>query len=73
MQTGQVNVKGPFPREEKIKWDKLRERKHTGMDAIRELQDMVDDPENASIRKQIEAEIEFEQKLYDKINTVIKD
>lgn len=53
--------------------DKLRERKHTGMDAIRELQDMVDDPENASIRKQIEAEIEFEQKLYDKINTVIKD
>jgi hypothetical protein len=34
---------------------------------------MPSDPENASFRKQLEDELAYEKKLYDKISTVIKD
>lgn len=73
MKTGQVLVKGPFTPEQKERWDFLRQRKKESLMEIQEIQNMLADPENAHIRRQLEEDLEREKKLYEKISTVIKD
>ncbi len=73
MSTGQAIVKGPFTPEDKVRWDKLRKRKHDCLVEIREMKKDLARARNPQRRKFIEKEIEFEQRLYDKINIVIKD
>lgn len=73
MKTGQVIVKGPFTPEEKVKWDKLRERKKECLEEIKFFKKEMGKAKNAKFRKFMEDEIAHEQKLYDMISRVIKD
>ncbi len=70
MKTGQVEIRGPMTKQEKVKWDRLRNRKQECIEGIRELKELQKEmPDN----KFVQSEIEFEQRLYEKISTVIPD
>lgn len=73
MKTCAVVVSGPFTPEEKVRWDKLRERKRECEETIAELKEMLRNPEHADIAGPIRSDLEFERKLLAKISTVIKD
>jgi hypothetical protein len=73
MKTGGVLIKGPMTREEKVKWDRVRERKKECDKAIAAyLQDLANEPDEG-IRRVIQDEIDFEQRIRAQLSTVIPD
>ena len=68
VKTGEVHITGPVTKQEKVKWDRLRDRKHECLVEICELKELHKEmPDN----KFIQSEIEFEQQLYEMISKVI--
>ena len=68
VKTGEVHITGPVTKQEKVKWDRLRNRKHECLVEIRELKELQKEmPDD----KFIQSEIEFEQRLYEMISKVI--
>jgi len=66
--TGEVHITGPVTKQEKVKWDRLRNRKHECLVEIRELKELQKEmPDD----KFIQSEIEFEQRIYGIISKVI--
>jgi len=55
-------------KQEKVKWDRLRNRKHECLVGIRELKELQKEMPND---KFIQSEIEFEQRIYEIISKVI--
>ena len=55
MKTGQVEIRGPMTKQEKVKWDKLRNRKQECIEAIRQLKELQKEmPDNEFIQSDIE-------------------
>jgi hypothetical protein len=73
MRTGTVIVKGPMTKEEKKKWDRLRERKAECDEAIAEYEAQLKDEAYADHRKFILEELERERNLRAMIARVIRD
>lgn len=69
--TGSVRVIGPLTKEDKQKWDKLRELKHTIRIDIDEMMALLD--EHPAEREQIETEIKHSERLLKMISAVIHD
>jgi Family of unknown function (DUF5681) len=67
MKTGQVIVKCPVTKEEKVVWDRLRARRDACDSEIEELTAMLKDRKNKRIRDQIENDIAGEKHLRDSI------
>ena len=67
MKTGQVIVKGPMTKEEKVRWDRLRARVEECDCEIKELTAMLKDRTMKSARHFIEDEIAHEKRLRDMI------
>ena len=63
MATGQVRITGPFTKEEKVKWDKLKKRRDAAREAIKIYEADLKDPKNKKYKKSIEDEIAFERRL----------
>ena len=73
MRTGEARVHGPMTKEEKVVWDRLRQRLDDSIQEIEELKKLAADPETASYRQVIEDDIAFETKLRDRIASAIGD
>jgi len=71
--TGQIRVTGPFTKEEKENWDRLRKRKHDAIRAIKVYEQDLRDPRNKGVIKQIQDEIAFENSLIKMISKVIPE
>ena len=67
MNTGQVIVKGPMTKEEKVVWDRLRARLDECDREIEELTAMLKDRTMKSARHFIEDDIAYEKRLRDMI------
>jgi hypothetical protein len=68
VKTGEVHIRGPVTKQEKVKWDRLRNRKRECLVEIRELKELQKEmPDD----KFIQSEIEFEQRIYGIISKVI--
>lgn len=63
MATGQVRITGPFTKEEKVKWDKLKKRRDAAREAIKIYEADLKDPKNKKYKKSIEDEIAFERRI----------
>jgi Family of unknown function (DUF5681) len=68
VKTGEVHITGPVTKQEKVKWDRLRNRKHECLVGICELKELQKEMPND---KFIQSEIEFEQRIYEMISKVI--
>ncbi len=73
LSTGKILITGPFTREEKVKWDKLKKRKASAIKAIKTYEEDLKDPGNAKYREFIESEIAFERRILGIVSTVVKD
>ncbi len=71
--TGQVRITGPFTKEEKVKWDKLKNRKAAAFEAIKTYQEDLKDPRNKKYKEIIESEIAFERRIIGIISERIPD
>jgi hypothetical protein len=71
MKTGQVILKGPMTKEEKVVWDRMRARLDECDREIEELSAMLKKPKNKSLRHFIEDDIAHEKRLRDIIVNVI--
>jgi hypothetical protein len=71
MKTGQVIVKGPMTKEEKVVWDQLRARLDEGAREIEELSAMLKEHKNKRFRHFIEDDIAHEKRLHDIIVNAI--
>ena len=68
VKTGEVYITGPVTKQEKVKWDRLRNRKHECLVGICELKELQKEMPND---KFIQSEIEFEQRIYEMISKAI--
>ena len=73
LSTGKILITGPFTREEKVKWDKLKKRKASAIKAIKTYEEDLEDPGNEKYREFIESEIAFERRILGIVSTVVKD
>lgn len=73
LSTGKILITGPFTREEKVTWDKLKKRKASAIKAIKTYEEDLKDPGNAKYREFIESEIAFERRILGIVSTVVKD
>lgn len=73
MASGQVRVKGPFTKEEKVKWDKIKQRREAAREAIKIYEAELKDPKNKKYKKIIEDEIAFERRIIEMISERIPD
>jgi hypothetical protein len=64
---------GPEPREEKVKWDKLKNRKVSAIKAIITYEEDLRDPRNEKYREFIESEIASEKSIIEIISKTIPD
>jgi hypothetical protein len=71
--TGAISITGPFTKEEKKRWDKLRQRKADAIEAINMLKKEMADPKNKKYVRFIKDDLEFEENLLRRISEVIKD
>ena len=71
--TGQIQITGPFTKEEKERWDRLRARKASAIEAIKIYEKDLKDPKNKKHKAFIEREITFEKMILEKISKVIID
>ena len=68
--TGQVEIRGPTTKEEKVKWDRLRQRKLDCDEMIAELERLAaDHPDNQFIK----TDLEIEHRIRSTIAKVIPD
>ena len=67
MKMGQVIIKGPMTKEEKVVWDRLRARLDECDREIEELTPMLKDRKNKRFRRFIEDDIAHEKRLRDMI------
>lgn len=71
MNTGSVRIKGPMTKEDKVRWDQLRDLKVSIKENIKEMTALLDtQPED---RDQIKAEIQHSQRVLKMISAVIED
>jgi hypothetical protein len=73
LSTGQVRITGPFTKEEKLTWDKLKKRKASAIKAIETYEEDLRDPTNAKYREFIESEIASEKRIIEIISKTIPD
>ena len=71
MKTGEVHVKGPFTKEEKIRWAKLSDRVDQFESEIEVLTDLLKDPEMESSRDIIEQDIAEVKHLRDRVMHIV--
>jgi hypothetical protein len=70
LKTGEVSFKGPLTKEDKVKWELLRQRKTWAKKEIAELRRLLKkDADNPMLLE----DLEFEQSIYDKIAKLIPD
>lgn len=70
--TGEVIIKGPFTKEEKQRWDRLRERKAEFQAEAVELREELKDP-NCEYREQIEDELAHAERIVAIISRAFPD
>lgn len=73
MSTGSVRITGPMTKEEKVKFDRLRDRKDECDREIAELEKLLQEEPDCSYRKQVLKDIEFEKKLREMIARIVPD
>jgi len=73
MNTGQVHLKGPMTKEEKVVWDKLRARKAECDRSITEDEKLLRDDPDYEHKEMVLENIEFEHKIRRRISRVIPD
>ena len=73
LSTGQVRITGPFTKEEKVKWEKLKKRKASAIKAIETYEEDLKDPWNEKYREFIESEIASEKRIIAIISERIPD
>jgi phosphate uptake regulator len=73
LSTGQVVITGPFTKEEKVKWDKLKKRKADAIKAIKAYEEDLKDPKNKKYKHIIEDEIASEKRIIAIISERIPD
>jgi len=71
--TGQVRITGPFTKEEKVKWDKLKKMRDDAYAAIKIFEAELKDPTNKKYKKIIEDEIASEKRIIAIISARIPD
>ena len=71
--TGLVHIRGPLNKEDKVQWDKLRKRKMAAREAISEMRKEMRKIKGPKLKSIYEQDIEYEQRILDMINNVIKD
>ena len=71
MKTGQVIVRGPMTKEEKVEWNRLRARIEDCDRGIEELTAMLQDRKNKRFRRFIEDDIAHERRIRDMIVNAI--
>ena len=73
LSTGKILITGPFTREEKVKWEKLKKRKASAIKAIITYEEDLRDPRNEKYREFIESEIASEKSIIEIISKTIPD
>lgn len=73
MNTGQVQLKGPMTKEDKVIWDDLRERKRQFQLELAELQKMLKDDPEYPYRSHVEDDIAHTEKMIEIVGRVILD
>jgi hypothetical protein len=73
MKTGRVRVNGPFTKEEKAVWDRMRARKAECDEAIAEYQKTLRDEPTCEYADALRDEIRHERRIREIITRVIKD
>jgi hypothetical protein len=71
--TGLVHIRGPQSKEDKARWDKLRQRKIDALEAIAEARKELKGIIDPGLRAAYEEDIAYEQRMHDMIARVIKD
>lgn len=71
--TGNVRVNGPTTKEEKVRWDWLRDKKIQWAAEITEIKAELADPANERRRDFLLKDLEHAKKIHVMISTVIKD
>jgi hypothetical protein len=73
LKSGQVRLKGPMTKEEKIVWDELRARKRESDQTITELEQLLRDKPDYEHKDLVQEDLEFEHTIRAKIARVIPD
>lgn len=73
MKAGLVRVNGPMTKEEKVVWDRFRERKADCDQAIAELEDLLEKQPNHRHRDQLRDEIAHEKRIREIVSRLIPD
>jgi hypothetical protein len=73
LDTGQVRITGPFTQEEKVKWDKVKERKEAAREAIEIYEQDIRSSKDQSYIKFLEEQIALEKGIIEMISVVIPD
>jgi len=73
MKTGRVDIRGPMTKEDKAMWDKLRAHKEGCKELIAELEQILRDNPDGEEAAFIRDEIQNQQKLLARIETVMRD
>ena len=73
MRTGEVVIKGPMTKEDKARWDWLRERKAEFEQELAELRQLLCDEPDYEPRDQVEHDIAEDEKILAMIRRVIPD
>ena len=71
--TGDIRIKGPMTKEQKIKWDKLRQRKADCLESIQEDEKLLREEPDCPYKDQILDNIAFERRMLAMIQKVIPD
>ena len=73
MRNGGITIKGPMNKEEKVKWDKFRQRKMDCRETIAECQKILREEPDCDYKQFIIDDMEIEQKFLDRILEIIPD
>ena len=63
LSTGQVRITGPFTKEEKVKWDRLKKIREDAYETIKILEEELKKTKNKKYRQIIEGEIASERRI----------
>jgi len=73
MSTGRVYVNGPWTKEDKAKFDELRDSKASFLEEIAELEECLKTEADPKMRKLMEDDIRYDQEIVDMIRRIIPD
>lgn len=73
MITGSVRIRGPFTKEEKVKWDRQVKRLEDIEDEIQELEGILADKKMSEVHQAVKEEIGFMQSIHDMIKKAVGD